>query len=346
MAAGFKVATVNASDVPATLTNYPAYVDLSRLGITTLAEAQSVRVYADSAKTTEWAREIVTATEMHVKIPSLTSSTVIYVDWDGVRSDYTTTDTYGRNAVWSDYVAVYHLESASTDSKGSYDGTDTSISYSSSQIGNGASMNANTDRISLGSNTAFQYGEGDSFTIQAWASSSNRDFGRFLFGRQDGAGTADFRGYSLFMENTSGQMKWDMYSDLGSGGNNQRRWASVFGATNTPYMLHLVSTGTSNAAGINLYSNGALQSATTVNDTLTGSTAVTRYANIGNRYGSNLGWLGWVDEVRWRTSSLSADWITTEYNNQSDESGFWGTWTDAGGGATPTPTLMMMGVGS
>ena len=44
MAAGFKTATVNASDVPSTQTNFPSYVDLSRLGITTLAEAESVRV--------------------------------------------------------------------------------------------------------------------------------------------------------------------------------------------------------------------------------------------------------------------------------------------------------------
>jgi hypothetical protein len=118
MAAGFKYATVNASDVPATQTNFPAYVDLSRLGITTLAEAQSVRVYAESSKTTEWAREIVSATEMHVKVPSLTSTVEIYVDWDGVRADYAVGDTYGRNAVWSDYAAVYHMDSLTTDYSG------------------------------------------------------------------------------------------------------------------------------------------------------------------------------------------------------------------------------------
>ena len=99
MAAGFKLATVNSARVPSTQTNFPAYVDLSRLGITTLAEAQSVRVYADSSKTTEWAREIVSATEMHVKVPSLTSTVTMYVDYDGVRSDYAVTDTFGRNAV-------------------------------------------------------------------------------------------------------------------------------------------------------------------------------------------------------------------------------------------------------
>ena len=111
MAAGFKQATVNASDVPATLADYPSYVDLSRLGITTLAEAQSVRCYSDSAKTTELAREIVSATQMFVKIPSLTSTFVLYVDYDGVRADYAVTDTFGRNATWpSQFLLASHFE--------------------------------------------------------------------------------------------------------------------------------------------------------------------------------------------------------------------------------------------
>jgi len=122
MASGFKQATVNASDVPATLTNYPAYVALSRLGITTLAEAQSVRCYSDSAKTTELAREIVSVTEMHVKVSSLTSTFVLYVDWDGARADYAATDTYGRNAVWSDYAFVFHFENSLTNSVGNLGG--------------------------------------------------------------------------------------------------------------------------------------------------------------------------------------------------------------------------------
>ena len=99
MAAGFKTATVNASDVPSTQTNFPVYVDLARLGITTQAEADSIRVYAESSKTTEWAREIVSVSEMWVKVPSLTSTTAIYIDWDGSRSDYSVSDTYGRNNI-------------------------------------------------------------------------------------------------------------------------------------------------------------------------------------------------------------------------------------------------------
>jgi hypothetical protein len=40
---------------------------------------------------------------------------------------------------------------------------------------------------------------------------------------------------------------------------------------------------------------------------------------------------GLLDEVRVQKGVISNDWITTEYNNQSDEAGFWGTWSTVGG---------------
>jgi hypothetical protein len=112
MSTGFKSATVASGDVPDTQSNFPVYVDLKRMnGGTSLsaADAASIRVYSDSGKTTELAREIVSVDEMHVKVTSLTNTFTIYVDWDGSSADYAVTDTYGRNAVWSDYRAVYHL---------------------------------------------------------------------------------------------------------------------------------------------------------------------------------------------------------------------------------------------
>ncbi len=171
MATGFKTATVNASSVPATATNFPSYVDLSRLGITTLAEAQSVRVYAESGKTTEWAREIVSVSEMHVKVPSLTSTVAMYVDWDGVRADYAVTDTYGRNAVWSDYAAVYHLEGNSNDSTANgLNGTDTNVTYGSSfgvLGGQGISLSA-TGYINLSTSSILNFAT-TSYSLTSWA---------------------------------------------------------------------------------------------------------------------------------------------------------------------------------
>jgi len=51
---------------------------------------------------------------------------------------------------------------------------------------------------------------------------------------------------------------------------------------------------------------------------------------------------GKIGEARLKDSALSANWITTEYNNQNDEAAFWGTWTDAGGGATANNSARRM----
>jgi hypothetical protein len=116
--------TVNASKVAATLTDYPAYVDLADMPASFWAEVTNgggdIRVYSDSGLTTELAREVVSCDtavdtgEMHVKVPSLTTSSVIYVTVDGTSTEPAAGATYGSQAVWSDYILVVHGDDATT----------------------------------------------------------------------------------------------------------------------------------------------------------------------------------------------------------------------------------------
>ena len=321
MAAGFKTATVRSGDVPATQTNFPSYVDLDRLGITTLAEAESVRVYADSGKTTEWAREIVSVTEMHAKVPSLTSSTEIFVDWDGVRADYAVGATYGRNAVWTGYEGVYHLNEHATilNSTGNANGTGfntTSGDVVDGPFGKAIELLTNGDYLSLPTAAL------TTFTLQ------------FLY-KKNGNPTSSNAG----LERASSgfiQMQITRFETNGKFGGEFRNGTSAqnFGiqssntdmGNNTWHWTHItVETGNQN-----LYNNG----------TNVGSTSTTHGANslavpfflnrtydVSPRYANAT-----YDEVRIRDSVISANWITTEYNNQNAEATFWGTWTDAGGG--------------
>ena len=340
----FKTATVNASDVAATLTDYPAYVDLSRLGITTLAEAQSVRVYADEAKTTEWAREIVSVTEMHVKIPSLTSTTDIYVDYDGIRADYAVGATYGRNAVWSDYDMVLHMDDETTSTiTSSVD----SVTFNKVSAGNPAEATGKignsqynddifaggaTDYISSNDAALNSMGNGD-ITMQIWYKSIQSRDG-FLFNKDMGSNRIGIRIISG---------KAETYFFDGS------NFPFVQGTTNVNsgdwHMIHAVrDAGTTNF----IYVNGSSENTKT--DTaaidLRSTSRVVLYGRSIDFFDSTNGYL---DEMRVRNSVLPANWITTEYNNQNDEATFWGTWTDAGGGGGPTANnsarrqhLMMM----
>jgi len=333
MAAGFKQATVNASRVPSTQTNFPAYVDLSRLGITTLAEAQSVRVYADIAKTTEWARQIVSVSVMYVKVPSLTSTVSIYIDYDGVRADYAVTDTYGRNAVWSDYRAVYHLNDENDSTANAYHLSQTTaggVTFGTGPTGHAATSpdaypsNKALRRASFAMMTDAEYG--GSWRSTMWLRRNASGFTWWYMLMLRGSGTR----YQLWCQATDAVINF-----LGGGATGPSMSALT---VNQWYKLDIVADGTN----LSIYRDGAFV------------TSASGYKVVSSAYQDCYGILGYVENtvvdsgplsmgehrVITGTSQSSADWITTEYNNQSNESDFWGTWTNAGA-LNPSPLLAM-----
>ena len=106
---GFRKAEVQGSNISGTLTNKVYWIDLSKLGITNLDEAQSVRVYTSQNKTTELARAVLSAKVVYVKFASIATGSDVWVDWDGIRGDYSHNHTYGRNATFSQLDGYYPL---------------------------------------------------------------------------------------------------------------------------------------------------------------------------------------------------------------------------------------------
>ena len=335
-----KAIPVVAEKVAATLTDYPAFVQPSLMtgwGALTLAEAQSLRFYSDEALTTELAREVVSADEIHVKVPSLTTTTTIYADYDGVRADYATSATYGRNAVWSDYELVMHLQDATTDSTGNYSPTNSGAADGSGQI-EGAQVfeQANNDRIvipGLGTTVG-----SNNFTASTWvniAAALTAAQRHLTLGAESGGGFDDlvdlytqtssqggviqvlFRGTNFLILDSAESIVgdgWVKITYTRSGNTGEVWFGDVSKATATG-----AAVGAANANGD---------------------------ASIGNwTLSSNRGTNGSQDETRIRLSVLSDDWITTEYNNQSDVGTFWGTVTDAGGGSGAAKNPLFFGGG-
>lgn len=337
MAAGFKTATVAAASVPATQTNFPSYVDLSRLGITTLAEAQSVRVYADAAKTTEWAREIVSATEMWTKIPSLTSTTSIYVDWDGVRADYAVTDTYGRNAVWSGALATWHLGDL-TDSTGNYALTNNSaVTFGSTNalIPNTSIYNK-TNANYLYQSSAFGRSYNSAYTFSFWVyinddPTVDYDIADILVTGNPG------QRFRILYEYNGGTRRIRMYQNTTVGTTFFDITGNV-GATQARYDI------TFSGSAISMYKNASAAFSNVSNNANAGNIADISRLSLGNTRpsGYTAPLSGKIDETRLWGSVLSANWITTEYNNQSAESTFWGTWSTVSSGANTTNFFALM----
>jgi hypothetical protein len=289
-------------------------------GSITLAEAQSSRWYSDVAKTTELAREIVSADEIHVKVPSLTSSTEIYVDYDGIRSDYAVTDTYGRNAVWSDYVLVMHMEGNSNDSSGNGNGTDTSMSYSTTnaKIAQAGQFNGTNSRIEAGTGRNVT----NAITISSWVRNASTN-SQIIIAKTNFVSSATDAWY-LYRPYVSSQSRIETYVRIGG----VDHYFSPTGDIPMSSPTHIVMTHDRSNARV--YANGSIH-ATSGSQTGASITSNAGGVRIGAA-GSTpiLHWDGAIDEIRVSGLWRNGDWIVTEYNNQNNVGTFWGTVIDAG----------------
>ena len=335
----FKSATVNASDVPSTQSNFPAYVDLTRLNggtAMTQAEADSIRVYSDSGKTTELAREIVSPSEMHVKIPSLTSDFTLYVEYDGVRADYAVTDTYGRNAVWSDYFAVYHF---ANDPSGTApqepDSTGNGYDLTASNMESGDLVTA-----PMGTGWAFDGVNEDAtpnITPSNWLA-TQVSITQVLKNSASFGGTYANGGLYI-TDNSSPYNKLRLGS---SGGlyfrTSNQTVTAVEGITTAPNntWAHVGAVIEDNNQR-NYYAGSQVNAETNAFNTTDMSGIDSAKFGSGGYNNSYAYFEENIAEFRYRKDIVSSDWMAIENNNLMDEATFWGTWTDAVGGGEPEP---------
>ncbi len=289
-------------------TDFPVYLKPSAItgwGSITLAQAQSIRCYSDAGFSTELAREVVSADEIHIKIPSLSGTPSIYVDYDGVRADYSASATYGARAVWSGgYGAVWHMGTMADSASGGHTMSDVgpSTTTTAGAIGTARVLNGSGNLLSVsGPDFATVY------TMQVLHKPAASTGYRMMI---SGAGDRPYMGLkdgSFFakMRDSDG---WGPGVTLG-----EWVWQT------------LVVTGGNTGAW---FKNGVAGS--TWGDGYRASGSVRLIGGWNGGYYSDAD----VDEIRVSTVARSADWITTEYRNQSAVGTFWGTAVPL---APPTP---------
>jgi hypothetical protein len=104
-------------------------------------------------------------------------------------------------------------------------------------------------------------------------------------------------------------------------------------SANTWYHYALIGNGAgAGSRNVKVYLNGVEDGSYTADYNL----ALTNVKFGAHVSASTEGFInGNLDEKRKMLgTALSANWLVTEYNNQSDEAGFWGTWTTVSGGNT------------
>jgi len=315
----FKKLKVKVGQVTGTHTNFPTLIQpslITGLGSITLAEAQSARFYSDVGKTTEIAREIVSADEIHVKVTSMEALAEIWMDYDGIRSDYAVGATYGRNAVWTDYEYVNHYQGSGTavvNSAGNNDGvaSNTAITGSAGYIGNGLDLTAGDYDVEASyttpNDTSRQY------TMSIWFKTNDTATGFIVLAAVPGGPdqAMAFSGSKVYLRVMGG-------TPLVLGTVNQYR-------DNAWHKLTIIKTGASTAKG-------------RIDGVDAGSIGVGSFDRGGTIWVGSRGtsyFDGFADEWTYRYSSVSDAFDTTEYNNQNANGSFWEATDAGGGGSTP-----------
>lgn len=316
--------TVASAQVPSTQTNFPklSYPTDNRFktvgngGHVANANGYDIRPYSDAALTAPLTYELVYYNastgqfEMYVKIPSLSDGYVTYFGYGD-----TSLNSDGSNtATWSNsFLGVYHLADGTTlnvnSATGSNNGTNHSTTATSGQIdGAAAFASVSSQYIDLG--TAMQPA---AVTLTSWVNATtlpsayNSVVDR-VFSNVD---------YWIYYVKSNGKMSYQVARSAGVLITADGTGSNTL-STGTWYHTAMVFDNTLTTAALKGYVNGSLDSSGDIGVAFAlQNTAGPVY--IGNTpAGVTAGfWNGKQDEVRIASVARSANWIATEYNNQS-----------------------------
>ncbi len=335
--------TIQASQVSADLTDYPVTIELK--DITGFASFWStvangggdIRCFK-AGGTVALPREVAkcdTATkegELYVRFDgtlSSTTNTVIEIHADGTSSEPAFDSTFGRNAVWADYRNVWHLNELSGDFVDSTGNSDF-VGVNNPTRGVASPMFGECvelDGVMHLESTTNLLQSGDEVTVEAVLDTTSVDTNGvilILYGddtalawQRDSAN--DRSGF--YIRSTTGKRE-RFRSRIGGYISNIEGQGPKF----------LVTTCDLNSARADWYIDGAWFSDQQDVGSQNGSTLTTMRAGRGS--GGSSAFNGKHDEMRVRYGLRDADWILTQYRNQSNRDTFY-TVTDTGGGPTP-----------
>ncbi|MGC2657478.1 MAG: LamG domain-containing protein [Bryobacteraceae bacterium] len=320
-------------------TNFPIYVVYTDPTLKTVAKGGHVQsstgadiaFFGDSALTKMLPFEIVSyngttgALSAVVQYPTL-SATIDTVFYLGYGATSVTTSPANPAQVWANYLGVFHMEdSAGTNTVlnsatgASQTGNGVSISTTQSMstpgvLGSGLKFRAGTDYIDLGAYTALN--NAGSITYSAWVNfASLVDYATIVGKMDDPAG----KGSVLSLSGQYASKDTDWFGSVRNSASAESYTVGYGITTGTWYYVAMVYSGGTvalyiNGAGVNLSQGGTTATSvpTTTGDLLLGRESAYYNAIFG----------GEMDEVRVSLQNPSANWIQTEYNNQSNPAAF------------------------
>lgn len=292
-----------------------------------------LRITTDSAGTTEVPFEIVSldtsaeTCQIWAKVPTLsyTSSTSLYI-WYGNASatPYAVGDTYGRNAVWSNYTATYHMETLTLDSSGNRTliNNGTITNETSSRFNQGADFGTSNSSKYF-TNTTMPATGSAAFYVTQWIKTTQTSGGDTYSVGWDNGSSHSFQMQVNGVNANKIRAFWS--------GGSPSLYATTTMNDGEWHKIDFVYAGGAGGACA-LYIDGSLEDSDTATSNLSAEGSGTAEF-IGRRSASAADYYsGTMDELRtiFGGTNPSADWIATEYNNQNAPSTFWTPVTNTG----------------
>jgi hypothetical protein len=273
-------------------------------------------------------------TKLDHQLEQYTATTGAFVGWVRIPVLSTSINTYiymyygntaivadqSVNTTWSSgYAGVWHLNNnVFTDgtSNGNNATNNGSTNMAAAKIAGGRSFpGAGTDYVQLPLSGA-SGGSGNG-SVEMWGMVTTISASKYFFGET----TTQNGSYANRLQIYVGDASGNLY--LGIGGNHSIQTNVQLLSANTWY--HIAVTWATSGSGVGTYSifvNGAQKGS----NSYSGFTSIYTFADIGND--GNAGQrteeiTGNMDEVHVTNTTLSADWVLTEYNNQNSPSTFY-----------------------
>lgn len=323
--------------------NFPVYVNLAHMPAEFWNHVRSdcgdIRVLSSNGAP-EVPREIVSCDtgtdtgEMWFKAPLLSGSTDMpfYIAYGNASAtDYSATETYGRNNVWSNgYAAVWHFQDGTTLSVGdstSYanDGTNNGATAATGKVDGGASFNGSSSYIRK---ATFSGTPSSTMTICTWLKTS----GTSSYIWQINRNPSNINNEAIFGISTAGKILfWDYSTSLGFSDSTTVSNTAV--NDNQWHFGCFVKNGTSGT----FYTDGAADGTKTAALNVTYGSAD---SVIGKNYRDNNQFFnGTLDNLIIASVARTVGWIKTDYNNQNSP----GTFYAVAGFTSPPRVVRLLG---
>ena len=303
------VATVQVEDDQA-VTGLPALVNLSRLKTLTLAEAQSIRVYDSLDQTTEYARDIMSATKMAIKLDTTTD---VYIMYNGTDSDYDATATYGSEAVYS--VLDSSIEGGSLADRAGKEtiGEVGTVTYEDNGLWGKAFKIENNSNYPV-IEDADDYTDKISITLIAKLTDTSGSNYRSLMSA--GSSYNNGTGFDFYTLTSNG--KW--YTDKPGTANNYHTLSDTANSLSDFTVVQIEKTTT----GISIEFDGVEYGSVSETGSFTNTDGNIKIG--ASTDGSNF--IGSIEEIRLSKTTHSAAYKAAEVRNLKDQEAFWGEWED------------------